>query len=265
MKQAEDFRAESAAVERLIAPLAAADYTRSTGFKGWTIDQIIRHLHVWNRAAYFSLTDETALKAYLAEVAQAVGSGGLPAFEERYLDRLSGTDLFDTWRGFYPEVADAFAKADPAKRLAWAGPSMSARSSITARLMETWAHAQAIYDELGIARESTDGIENIVVLGLNTYGWTFRNRKREVPEPRPKLSLVAPSGTLWRFGEDANGELIEGSAEEFCQVVTQTRNIADTSLKVTGANATEWMRIAQCFAGPPNDPPAPGVRHRKAA
>ena len=51
-----------------------------------------------------------------------------------------------------------------------------------------------------------------------------------------------------------------GDALEFCQVVTQTRNVADTGLAVTGAPAKEWMRIAQCFAGPPEEPPPPGAR-----
>ncbi len=137
---------------------------------------------------------------------------------------------------------------------------MSARSSITARLMETWAHSQAIYDELGIARVNGDHIRNIVVLGFNTYGWIFANRRMDVPEPRPQLVLTAPSGEVWTYGEEAGEEKIEGLAEQFCQVVTQTRNIADTELVVTGPNAKQWMDIAQCFAGPPNDPPAPGLR-----
>ncbi len=44
------------------------------------------------------------------------------------------------------------------------------------------------------------------------------------------------------------------------QVVTQTRNVADTRLEVTGPVATQWMSIAQCFAGMPVDPPEPGTR-----
>ena len=143
------------------------------------------------------------------------------------------------------------------------GPSMSARSSITARLMETWSHAQAIYDELGEDRPPSDAVANIVVLGLNTYGWTFANRKLDAPEPRPQLVLTLPSGKVQIFGEDAGEERIEGAAEEFCQVVTQCRNIADTSLKVSGANANRWMGAAQCFAGPPQDPPPPGARAKK--
>ena len=56
-----------------------------------------------------------------------------------------------------------------------------------------------------------------------------------------------------------SGSII-GSAVEFCQVVTQTRNIADTGLKLVGETARNWMQNAQCFAGPPETPPAPGSR-----
>ena len=63
-----------------------------------------------------------------------------------------------------------------------------------------------------------------------------------------------------RWGEGSDEERIEGAASEFCQVVTQTRNVADTRLRVVGATARRWMSIAQCFAGPPEQPPAPGTR-----
>jgi hypothetical protein len=56
---------------------------------------------------------------------------------------------------------------------------------------------------------------------------------------------------------------VEGSASEFCQVVTQVRNVADTRLRVSGETARRWMAIAQCFAGGPETPPAPGTRFRK--
>jgi uncharacterized protein (TIGR03084 family) len=77
------------------------------------------------------------------------------------------------------------------------------------------------------------------------------------------LVLTAPSGAVWTLGEEAGEERISGSAEEFCQVVTQTRNVADTSLEVSGENAKQWMAIAQCFAGAPNDPPPPGTRKKR--
>lgn len=263
MQQAEDFRAECQAVERLLGGLVDADYARATGFKGWTIDQVLRHLHVWNRAADLSLQDGDAFKAWLRAAGPHIAKGGLPAYEAMELDGLSGKALLEQWAAFYPPMCDRFAATDPAERVAWAGPSMSARSSITARLMETWAHAQAVYDELGVERQNGDRIRNIVVLGLNTYGWTFKNRGEDAPQPVPYLNLTAPSGELWTFGEESAVERIDGLAAEFCQVVTQARNIADTALRVTGPNATRWMATAQCFAGPPQDPPAPGTRRMR--
>jgi uncharacterized protein (TIGR03084 family) len=137
---------------------------------------------------------------------------------------------------------------------------MSVRSSITARLMETWAHGQEVYDELGVVRVNGDRIRNIVVLGNNTYGWTFAVRGEQAPQPVPHLVLQAPSGEIWTYNEPSAEERIEGSAEAFCQVVTQVRNVADTDLVVRGPNAAQWMQKAQCFAGPPETPPAPGVR-----
>jgi len=77
------------------------------------------------------------------------------------------------------------------------------------------------------------------------------------------VELTAPSGVLWTWNEPSD-ERVSGSATEFCQVVTQTRNVADTKLEVTGAVAREWMSMAQCFAGAAREPPPPGTRFRKS-
>ena len=266
MQQAHDFESECQQIDALLTPLGEADYARSTGFKQWTIEDILRHLHVWNVAAFLSLTDKAGFDEYWQQVSSSLTGGDVRTFERAYSDGIKGAALLAQWREFYPKVADAFAKADPKARLPWAGPSMSARSSITARLMESWSHAQAIYDELGVERPGNDAvIANVVVMGLNTYGWTFANRKLDVPEPRPQLRLTMPSGAEQIFGDDAGEEWIAGTAQEFCQVVTQCRNVADTGLEVSGTNARAWMEKAQCFAGPPQDPPAPGLRRMRAS
>ena len=160
----------------------------------------------------------------------------------------------------YEKISNEFAKSDPKKRVKWAGPDMSVRSSITARHMETWAHGQEIFDQLGFERIDTDRIKNIVVIGVNTFGWTYINRNLSIPEKMPKLSLLSPSNELWEWNEDNEEDMISGSATEFSQVVTQVRNFNDTSLKVSGKIANEWMSIAQCFAGPPENPPEKGTR-----
>ena len=243
MEQAEDFRQETRALHGLVASLPPNAFEEPTQFKGWTIVDVIRHLHFWNRMAHFQLSDPDALVGH-----------------------LSPSGLVAEWAVFAETTADLFATADPKARLKWAGPDMSARSSITARLMETWAHGQEVYDHAGVVRKNDNRVRNIVTLGVNTFGWTYATRGEKPPASMPNLVLTAPSGEIWTHGDPSETERIEGLAEEFCQVVTQTRNIADTNLKVTGPVATDWMSKAQCFAGAPNPPPAPGTRYtRKAA
>lgn len=262
MQQARDFLDETIALSQLLEPLSDSDFDTETQFKGWTINNILRHLHVWNIAADLSLRDETAFSAFVQEMMAGIRSGRLPDFERAYLDGLSGHGLRTAWQERAHATADAFASADPKARVKWVGPDMSALSSITARLMETWAHAQAVYDVRGVARQDTDRIGNIVRLGVNTWGWTWKNRRVDPPGEMPHIRLSAPSGAVWEYGQASGSVQIVGSASEFCQVVTQCRNIADTSLEVTGEVAHQWMSVAQCFAGPPQDPPLPGTRHR---
>lgn len=263
MQQAQDFLDESEAVYALVSPLTEAELRTPTQFKQWTVTDIIGHLHQWNWAADLSLKDAAAFTAFLTKLrAHRADGGTLTDFERAWRGDLDGKALVEAWRSFYVPMAGRFGEANPSARVLWSGPDMSVRSSITARLMETWSHAQAIYDLMGVERKDGDRIRNIVVLGVNTYGWTFNNRNLPVPRPMPHVRVTGPSGDVWEFGEEGTGESIEGSATAFCQVVTQTRNVADVDLRVTGANARLWMENAQCFAGPPVVPPAPGTRYR---
>lgn len=262
MQQAQDFLDESEALHTLIAPLSDAEFEQPTLFKGRSINQIMRHLHFWNIPAAYTLTNDAAFAEFLKQVTSALMSGRLVDFEHDYLQALSGRALLAEWATQFRLIAPYYAAADPSSRVNWVGPSMSARSAITARQMETWAHGQAIYDVLGVERVDADRIGNIARLGINTFGWTFKNRSIAVPETMPFVRLTAPSGAVWDYGEACEAERVEGSATEFCQVVTQCRNIGDTALKVSGPVATRWMSMAQCFAGPPNDPPGVGVRRK---
>jgi uncharacterized protein (TIGR03084 family) len=137
---------------------------------------------------------------------------------------------------------------------------MGVRMFTTARFMETWAHGQEIYDLVGARRRYDDRIRHVAVIGVRTFGWTFANRGEEVPGPPPYVRLTAPSGEVWEFGESSDDEYVRGLASDFCHVVTQGRNVADTDLEVQGPVATRWMSIAQCFAGGAADPPKPGER-----
>jgi uncharacterized protein (TIGR03084 family) len=265
LMEAADFGAESEILHDLIDTAAPADWARPTGFKGWTVRDVIAHLHFWNRAADLSVHDADAFQALFARVAEGLKAGRLRAAEDMILEadapRMEGRDLAEHWIQLARDIAGRWTHADPKARVAWAGPSMSVRSSITARYMETWAHGQEIFDLFGETRTDTDRIRNIVVLGVNTYGWSSKTHGHETPGPMPELRLKAPSGAVWDYGEDGAAR-IEGSAVGFAQAVTQTRNWRDTDLNATGDAAIWWMDHAQCFFGPPSPPPAQGARRR---
>lgn len=259
--QANDFKAESMALYELLANVEANRFSEKTQFKKWTVNHILQHLHYWNTMADLSLVDE---QLFVERIQQMRDSGlNMRGFESYFLDNLSGKELLIQWHKFLPVVSEHFLVADPKMRLKWGGPDMSARSSITARLMETWAHGQEIYDHFGVERINTDRIKNIAYLGVNTYGWTYAVRGRQAPDERPYIKLNAPSGDTWKWNAPNERNFVFGDATEFCQVVTQSRNVAETQLTVVGDIANEWMSMAQCFAGAPEQPPAVGTRFKK--
>ena len=258
--QVQDFLDESEALFEAVRGLDEADFARETQFKGWTVEDVLRHLHFWNRAVDFAAQGEDAFSGLRKRVMGAFETGVSLREVERKVIPEGGVVLRATWIGFARALALRWADQDPKARLPWVGPSMSARSAITSRQMETWAHGFEIFDLLGMEREEQDRIRNIVVLGVNTFGWSHQVQGFEVPEDLPKLVLEAPSGAVWEMGGAAGR--IEGKAADFAAVVTQTRALADTGLRVEGAVAERWMAHAQCFAGPREAPPEPGTRGR---
>ncbi|RED11282.1 maleylpyruvate isomerase family mycothiol-dependent enzyme [Pontivivens insulae] len=259
MQQAIDFLEESRALHRLIAARPVAFLDEVTQFKGWRVAEIIRHLHVWNGMADLSRRDEDAFAEQMTRLGPGIMSGQTRVTECE-ADPRTGRTLVAAWQARYERMGAEWGGVDPKQRLKWAGPSMSARSSISARLMETWAHGQAIWDVAGRERDAHARLWNIVILGVNTFGFSHQVQGLEIPEEMPGLRLTL-KGEERVWGAPSAGSIV-GSAEAFAQVVTQVRNCADVALQISGPVAERWMETAQCFAGPRNPPPAAGTRYR---
>lgn len=261
LSEVQDLREEGAELQAFLVPLEERDWTRLTPFKDWTVWDVVAHLHFSDRLGVLTLKSSDEFLAEARAIAQAMQQGqSLMDYTREKLGSLTASDLLQRWHHELLEMCSRLEGADPQHRIKWFGPDMGVRMFTTSRQMETWAHAQDLYDLFRVKRTYTNRIKNIAFIGVKTFGWTFSNRGLEVPPEAPYVRLTAPSGAIWEWNESSRDNRIEGPASDFCHVVTQGRNVLDTDLSVVGETAKRWMAIAQCFAGGPAEPPKPGER-----
>jgi uncharacterized protein (TIGR03084 family) len=240
-----DLQAEHADLDALVD---GADFSVPSAAAGWTVGDCVGHLWFFDREATTALRDPDSFRAGLDRV-----TADPDAFVATTLGepRALGDGLAQEAKRQRAELIAALADADPSEKVPWYGPPMSPASFATARLMEYWAHGQDIADGLGVARTPTARLRHICHLGVRTRGFSYAARGMTPPDVDVHVALVSPDGDTWTWGEPASADRVEGSALDFCLVVTQRRHVDDTALNVTGDAATEWMHIAQAFAGGP--------------
>jgi uncharacterized protein (TIGR03084 family) len=257
-KVAADLVAEQDALDTAISGLDDETWSKPTASPRWSIADQIGHLAYFDHTATLAIADPDGFRSEMTRLLEHFGDDrAVDEFTLGAFRHMSPTTLLTRWRTNRDTLAAAATSLDDDTRVVWYGPSMGAKSFLTARLMECWAHGQDVIDAAGVQRPSTDRLAHIVRLGVITRGWSYTNRGLEAPDVPVFLKLRSPSGAEWVFGDDTASESIVGPAEDFCMVVTQRRHVDDTVLTVSGEAARDWMLKAQVFAGPPmNGPPA---------
>jgi uncharacterized protein (TIGR03084 family) len=255
-----DLRDETEVVDALVAELAPERWSLETPSAGWSIHDQVSHLAYFDHAATLAATDPEQFTVE-AEALMARGSDFATVVAERYRS-IPSDEVLAWFRTARAALLEVFATVDPARRLPWYGLPMSPASSITARLMETWAHGQDIADALGRPHPATGRLRHVAHLGVQTFGFAFDLRHLEVPTVPVFVDLEAPDGGHWTWGDPAASDRVSGSASDFCLVVTQRRHRDDTGLVAEGPVADRWLSIAQAFAGPPGPGRAPTGAYR---
>jgi uncharacterized protein (TIGR03084 family) len=248
---------EYEALDAIVAPLSDEQWNLMTPSIGWNIKYQIAHVAWADMLARLATTDEEAFKKLLDRM--LTNRDAIDEFQ-RELREAEPAYIMDYWRRERKDLVDALEARDPKDRIPWFGPTMSARSKATARIMETWAHGQDVVDTLGTERKQTGRLKQVAHIGVITFGWSYVNRSLDVPDVAVRVELAGPSGDLWTWGPEDAPQSIKGPAQDFCLVVIQRRHVDDTQLEVTGDTARNWMLNAQAFAGPPTDGPKPGER-----
>jgi uncharacterized protein (TIGR03084 family) len=255
---ADDLRAETRALEELLDPLDDPAWDTPTPAPGWSIRDQVSHLAYFDEAAALAATDPDRFRAERDALVASVEH-----ITEEIAARHRATEpraVYAWFRRARAAMLDSLGALDPSTRVPWYGPDMSVASSLTARIMETWAHGQDVADALGARHTVTSALRQVAYIGVRTFANSFRARGLDVPDVPVQVVLTGPGGETWAWGEPA-ADAVRGDALEFCLVVTQRRHVADTALAVTGPVATQWMQVAQAFAGPPG----PGRRPSRPA
>jgi uncharacterized protein (TIGR03084 family) len=228
----------------------AADWNLQTPAQGWTIRDQVTHLAFFDDATLLALTDPAG---FAEQRASLLASG--PTFPDAVAERfrhLTGDRCLAWFPRSRTTLLDAYRNAEPGARLPWYGVEMGVASSATGRLMETWAHGQDILDTIGQARASTARLRHVADIGVRTLTFSFQVHGRQAPTVAVRVELDGPDGERWEWGPCDAPNVVRGAVADFCLVVTQRRNVADTGLQVIGAVASEWMSLAQAYAGAPS-------------
>ena len=256
-----DLQAQYLELDTLVSGLGEAVWSMATPFFGWTIFDQVAHVAFFDHQALIAIEQPESFGQGKRMILQLLASEGeWPAKTNPLLGPKHPDELMPLWRRIRYDLLNGLKQLAPKDRIGWFGPEMSAISFASARLMETWAHAQDVFDTLGLHRQNSARLRHVAHIGVTTFPWSFAVNNLPVPRIRPRVELIGPSGQHWVWGEPDATQTVTGSAEAFCLVVTQRRNIADTNLRIEGVQVRQWLGIAQAFAGIAQAPPAPGKR-----
>ena len=250
---------EGSRLRATLAVLPDEAWRAPTPAAGWDVATQIAHL-AW--------TDEAAL------LAVAAARGDSAAWDALVLRALADPDRVvdaEALAGAEHPPAELLARWDTARRglaealptvdgkLPWFGPPMSPASMATARLMETWAHSLDVYEALGIEPTVTDAIYHVCYLGIRTRNYAYAMHDLTPPAEEFRVELTGPGGAAWAWGPVDAEQRVSGPAYDFARLVTRRIHRDDTALTASGAEAEQWLSIAQAFAGPPGDGRGPAA------
>ncbi len=252
----DDLAAETEDLMSILSGLGADQWDAPTPAAGWSIRDQVRHLTYFDHTGTLAATDPAGF-ATAAKELMTSGVGGDAGIAEGR--QMSAQEVLTEFIGARSNMISVFRTLDSKARLPWYGPAMGALSFATARLMETWAHGQDIADTVGVSRTPTNRLRHVAHIGVRARAFSYITNKLQLPAGDIAVVLTGPDGDVWSWNpEAAQLNSVTGSALDFCLMVTQRRHPADTDLKISGPLATEWIPIAQAFAGEPGTGRSPG-------
>ncbi|MEX2557631.1 MAG: maleylpyruvate isomerase family mycothiol-dependent enzyme [Actinomycetota bacterium] len=236
--------AEQKELEELLRRQPPEAWLTLTPAAGWDVRDQVSHLADTEEIAY-----DTTTGGPRQLNREALSFTSPEAFTESGCDKgrkMQTAEVLEWWVSGAARTRDALEGKDPKERVPW-GLGMAARTLVTARMMETWAHGLDIRAALGEKPNLTPRLRDIAWLIFRALPYGFNYAKREMPAGTLRLELDF-DGERWVLGPEDADNVITGDAEEFCRLGVQRLKLADTTtLKVNGRLAEEALQVARAF------------------
>lgn len=239
-----DLVEETAALDALVGELDPDAWLRPTPAWQWDVRDTLAHLADTDEIAVDTCTGGArTLQACIDRSASAEDVTLAGVLRGR---RVAGAAVLAWWRAARAREVEVLAGLEPSVRVPW-GLGMSAPAFVTARLMETWAHALDVHAALGSTPIDTDRLAHVAWLGVRSLPYACAVAGEPPPAVPLRVELDLPSGATWSAGPDDAPARIRGPAGAFCRVVTRRLPAAIAGLVAEGDEAVRLLRVARCY------------------
>jgi uncharacterized protein (TIGR03084 family) len=248
--------AEGLDLDRLVAGLDESQWALPTPAEGWSVAHQIAHLAMVFQMATMSTTAPAAFTDFLGGIGPdfngAVQQGLLPFLAD------GPEKLLSRWRELRSSAERGLAALEPGTVVPWLVRPIPAAVLAAAGTMELFAHGQDVADALGVRRQYTDRLRHVAGFAVLTWDFGYQARGLTPPETEFGYDLTSPSGELWQFGPAEAEQRISGPAVDYCLLYTRRRHREDLAVVATGADADQWLNLAQAYRGPAGPGRTPG-------
>ncbi|MFC8849255.1 MULTISPECIES: TIGR03084 family metal-binding protein [unclassified Micromonospora] len=254
-----DVVADAEDIDRMIAGLDESQWRLPTPAEGWTVAHQVGHLAFVFRIAGLAAGNPEAFKGLTQRIGAGFGAfdKAVNAALDEYL-ALSREALVVRWRAERDAGVAALAAVPDGTLVPWLVRPIPAPVLCAAGMTEMFAHGQDIADALGVEREHTDRIRQIVGFVVHTRDFGYESNDLTPPAEQFRFDITAPSGEQWVFGPADATQTITGPAVDLCLLAGRRRHHADLGLVATGPDAQAWLELAQAYRGPAGKGRAPG-------
>lgn len=243
-----DLSADGDDVDRLVGTLDADQWALPTPAVGWTVAHQIAHLAATFRMAGMAAADPDRFVAMTGQLSANFNANVTAALAGYLAD--PPVELLRRWREERAAAEKALAALPMERMVPWLVRPLPTAVLAMAGMMELFAHGQDIADALGVQRQFTDRIGQIVGFAVRTWDFGYQSRGLPTPAVEFRFEIIAPSGTVWEFGPPDSPQRVSGLAADFCLLVTRRRHPDDLAVTAVGDIAQEWLGLAQAYRGP---------------